>query len=547
MSKNKLSKVEEIKVNSRQLRGTLKESLENQITGALFAQDENLIKFHGMYQQDDRDRRQEREDKKLERAYSYMIRLRLPAGDLSADQWLKIQDLSEKNGTGIIKITTRETIQLHGVVKSVLKPTVNYFGKTMGLDSIAACGDVNRNVMCTVHPFTDQYPEVHAFAKKISEHLLPKTRAFHEIWLDEEPLHDSGSEKDPLYESRYLPRKFKIAIAIPPYNDVDLFANDIGLIAIIENQKFTGFNISVGGGMGTTHDNPNTYARMGSVIGFIPKDKTLDAAWQVLAIQRDFGNREDRKLSRLKYTIDRMGLDVFKKELEQRLGFSLQPVKPYKFTAREEQAGWMQSPDGFWHYTVFVENGRVRDLEQYSVKAFLKAVAETGSAQFRFTGHQNVMLTQISAAAKKQIEDLIQLHLKKPFSDLHTHAMACVALNTCSLALAEAQRYLPSLLEKIDGLRAKHNITRTITVRMTGCPNGCARPYLAEIGLVGKAYGRYALRLGGDHLGERLNQVSHAELDEEGILSTLDGLFLKYKPCADKETFGDFIHRQKLF
>lgn len=543
----KLSPVEGIKTASRGLRGSLEESLEHQVTGALFDSDQQLVKFHGIYQQDDRDRRDERERKKLERAFSFMIRLRIPGGDINAEQWLGISSITDKNATGVVKITTRQTVQVHGVVKSQMKPTLKWFAK-FGLDSIAACGDVNRNVMTGSNPAVSKFhAEVHEFATKISEHLLPKTRAFYEVWLDDEKLADSGKEEDELYQDRYLPRKFKIAIAIPPHNDTDVFAHDIGLIAVEENGKFAGFNIAIGGGMGTTHGNPATYPRLGTVIGFVHKEKTLDAVWQIAAVQRDFGNRTDRAQARLKYTVDTMGVEKFKGVLESRLGFKLDAVKPYNFNKRGDEYGWVQDADDKWYYTVFSENGRVVDSGNYRLRSFLDKIAESKLCSFRFTANQNVMLTYIEDKNKAEVEKLLAEYgiSKNEISAVRKDAIACVAMPTCPLALAEAQRYMPDFLTKIESLLASHKLKEDdISIRMTGCPNGCARPYLAEIGLVGKSPGKYNLRLGGDRLGLRLNQPYKEEIDEGEILKTLDGLFGTYTKSREaNETFGDFMHR----
>lgn len=335
-----LSPIEKIKKQSDGLRGTIKESLQNQITGAISEEDQAVIKFHGMYQQDDRDRREERAEKKLERLYSFMIRLRLPGGFLTPQQWIAMHHIAGENTTGVIKITTRQTIQLHGLVKSKIKPTIQAFCQAK-LDSIATCGDINRNVLCSSHPKQSPiHAEIFGYADKISRMLMPKTKAYYEIWLDEEKLADKKDEEDLLYQDRYLPRKFKIAIAIPPNNDVDVFTNDIGLIAIIENNELKGFNIAIGGGLSTTHGNAETYARLATVIGFTDtEEKTLKAVYEVLTVQRDFGNRSDRKLARLKYTVDKMGVDVFKAEMEKRLGFTLQPPKEYQFVERTDYYG----------------------------------------------------------------------------------------------------------------------------------------------------------------------------------------------------------------
>jgi len=548
---NNLSAVEKIKLKSDALRGTLAESLHDELTGAIREDDQALIKFHGMYQQDDRDRREDRAARKLDRLYSYMIRLRLPGGFLTPQQWIGLHHIAGEHSTGVIKVTTRQTVQLHGILKSHIKPTHKAFN-TLHLDSIAACGDVNRNVICSAHPKQSAVHEaIFQYADKISSMALPKTRAFYEVWLDEEPLLNKSEEADDLYQDRYFPRKFKVAIAIPPNNDVDVFGNDVGLIAIVENNRLKGFNIAAGGGLGTTHGNADTYARLATVLGFVDsEEKTLKAVYEVMTIQRDYGNRSDRKQARLKYTIDKMGVDAFKKELEKRCGFQLQPPKPYQFTERKDYYGWHQNHEGLWYYTLFVENGRVLDGEGISLKTALLEVAKTGKANFRFTTNQNVIISDINPEDKAAIESILQTfglieHTEKA-SFLRKNAIACVALNTCPLALAEAQRYLPSLLTKIESLLKKHDLEEEeITLRMTGCPNGCGRSPIAEIGFVGTAYGKYNLHLGGDYVGERLNKIYRESVDEPAILNELDSLFALFRrERKTGERFGDFAVRK---
>lgn len=547
----KLSPIEKIKTSSDGLRGTIKEGLQDQITGAISEDDQAVIKFHGMYQQDDRDKRESRAEKKLDRLYSFMIRLRLPGGFLTPEQWVATHEIAGEHSTGVIKITTRQTIQLHGIIKSHIKPTLQAFNQAK-LDSIATCGDINRNVTCSSHPKESPlHEQVFAYADKISELLMPKTRAYYEIWLDEDLLAEKKDEADPLYQDRYLPRKFKIGIAIPPNNDVDVLTNDIGLIAIIEDGKLKGFNIAVGGGLSTTHGNPDTYPRLGTVIGFAEgEEKTLKAIYEVLTVQRDYGNRADRKQARLKYTIDKMGVEKFKTELESRIGFKLEEPKPYTFTQRKDRYGWEQNDKGLWYYTVFVENGRVLDDEKVALKAALLEVAKTGKANFRFTCNQNLILSDIQAKDKNEINKILAqfkiIEHTEGSSAVRKNSMACVALPTCPLALAESQRYLPSLISKIEPVLAKHKITEEeIIVRMTGCPNGCGRPYTAEIGFVGTAAGRYNLHIGGDNEGTRLNTFYKESLDEDAILVELDNLFGSYVKEKNKgESFGDYTNRK---
>ncbi len=546
-----LSPIEKIKTESDGLRGTIEESLHDELTGSIREDDQSLIKFHGIYQQDDRDRRDERAEKKLERLFSFMIRLRLPGGFLTSDQWIDVNEIAGNYSTGVIKITTRQTLQLHGLFKSKLKPTIQDFNKAK-LDSIATCGDINRNVMCSAHPMQSAIHEkVFAYADKISSMLMPKTRAYYEIWLDEEKILEKKDEEDPLYQDSYMPRKFKIGIAIPPNNDVDVFTNDIGLIAIIEDDKLFGFNIAIGGGLSTTHGNAQTYARLGTVIGFVDsEEKALRAIYEILTVQRDFGNRSDRKFARLKYTVDRMGVEAFKSEVEKRLDFKLQESRPYTFTDRRDYYGWHKNEHGKWYYTPFVENGRILDDEQVSLKSALLEVAKTGKANFRFTGNQNVIVSEVAQEDKEAINKILEefkiIEHTDTASAIRKNSMACVALPTCPLALAEAQRYMPAFITEIEKLLSKYNLSdENIIIRMTGCPNGCARSYNAEIGFVGTSMGKYNMHLGGDHVGLRLNSVYKESLDETAILNELDGWFADFKKeRKDKEKFGDYSFRK---
>ena len=555
MSETKnLSVVERIKESSDALRGTLAEGLKGEISGAVGDDDQSLVKFHGMYQQDDRDRREERAEKKLERLYSFMIRLRVPGGFFTPEQWIATHHIAGANSMGVIKITTRQTIQLHGILKSTVKPTISAFN-AVTLDSIAACGDVNRNVTCTANPLQSPiHQKVHAYAAKISQMLLPKTHAYYEIWLDQEQLADKKEETDPLYQDRYLPRKFKIGLAIPPNNDVDVLTNDLGLIAIIDGDELKGFNLAIGGGLGATHGNAETYPRLATVIGYVPADDRLfKAIYEIITIQRDYGNRSDRKLARLKYTLDKYGLDWYRKELEARTGFALESPRPYEFTDRTERFGWQQDHQGLWHYTLFVENGRVVDDEKVPLKTALLEVAETKKANFRFTVNQKIIIADVRVDDKALINAILEkyrlnLHTDAA-SEIRRNSIACVALPTCGLALAESQRYLPALLGHIERLLDTHGLSgEPIILRMTGCPNGCGRPYAAEIGFVGTALGRYNLYLGGDHEGTRLNKLYKEGLDEAAILKELDVLFWLYKKeRVTGERFGDFAWRQQWF
>ena len=548
-----LSAIEKIKTASGGLRGSINESLKDEITGAIREDDKAVIKFHGMYEQDDRDRREERAAKKLDRLYTFMIRLRLPGGFISAEKWMAAHHVAGENSTGVIKITTRQTIQLHGLLKSSIRPTIQAFNEAH-LDSIATCGDINRNITCAAHPTQSAlHAEVFAFADRISTLLMPKTKAYYEIWIGDDKIADKKEEDDPLYQDRYLPRKFKIGIAIPPNNEVDVFTNDLGLIAIIEDNTLKGFNIAVGGGMSTTHGNKETYARLATVIGFVDtEEKILKTVYEILTVQRDFGNRSDRKLARLKYTVDRMGVDTFKKEVENRIGFLLEDAKPFTFNKRADYYGWQQGENGLWYYTLFVENGRVLDDEKLAMKTALLEIAKTGKTNFQFTANQNMIVSDVAATDKATIHAILErfklIEHTEAASAIRRNAMACVALPTCPLALAEGQRYMPELLDKIEPLLNKHQLgEEDIVIRMTGCPNGCARPYAAEIAFVGTAPGRYNLQLGGDNQGQRLNKIFKESLNETAILEELDNLFASFKNerQAD-EKLGDFVMRKEL-
>jgi sulfite reductase (NADPH) hemoprotein beta-component len=549
--KKNISIFEKNKKESLGLRGTIIKEIKNELYGKINESDQNIIKFHGIYQQDDRDRRLERYKKKLDRIYSFMIRLRIPGGLLNSKQWINIYNIAKKNTTGIIKITTRQTIQLYGLIKKTIKPTIKNFNIEK-LDSIATCGDVNRNVICSSHKhLSSAYEKIYFFSKKISSLLLPKSRAYYEIWLDEKKI-SKNVEKDPLYKEYYLPRKFKIAIAIPPNNDVDVFTNDIGLIAIIENNKLKGFNILVGGGLSTIHGNLNTYPRLGTLIGFIKYEKIFKLIYEIVTIQRDYGNRSNRKLARFKYTIDKYGISWFKKKLKNRTGFNLEKPKYYFFFERKDYYGWYKDWKGFWNYGMFIENGRILDKKNFLLKSVLFQIAKTKKCQFRLTCNQNLILSKINNEDKIKIKNILDLYnissYIKKISYIRKNSMACVALNTCPLALAEGQRYLPSLISKIEKILLKYNLLKEeIIIRMTGCPNGCARPYVAEIGLIGVSYGRYNLYLGSDKQGTRLNKIYKKNLEENSILVEIDKLlnFFK-KKRINKENFGDFVIRKKI-
>ncbi len=544
---NELSELERIKYNSNYLRGTLEESLADPLTGAISPDDRQISKFHGTYQQWDRDIDKERKQQKLEPAYSFLIRVRMPGGIINPQQWLKMDELADKYANGTLKMTTRQTFQLHGVLKKNLKKTIRRINNSL-LDTIAACGDVNRNVMCHANPAESPlYPEIIGMAEKIGRHLMPQTKAYHEIWLDKKLVADSKEEIEPLYGRRYLPRKFKIGIVIPPQNDCDIFSQDLGFIAMVENEKITGYNVVVGGGLGSTFGMPSTYPRTGSLIGFCKPEQVLNVAEQVVIIQRDNGDRKNRKEARLKYTIDRLGLDWFINELQKRHGCTLGEPKPFKITRNGDNYGWKKGTDNKWHLTYFVEGGRVKNDGEKKVKDALREIAGISDGNFILTGNQNVIIGGVSENIKAMVEVILKKHNVSPgsISGLRKNSISCVALPTCPLAFSEAERYLPTLITKLDKKLKDYGLMKEeIVIRMTGCPNGCGRPYLAEIGLIGKSPGYYNLYLGGSFNGSRLNRLYKETLSEKEIVQELDCIFKDYAQNRNAfEKLGDYVIR----
>ncbi|PIC70109.1 MULTISPECIES: assimilatory sulfite reductase (NADPH) hemoprotein subunit [unclassified Sporosarcina] len=543
------SDVEEIKIKSDYLRGSLIETMNDSISSGIPDDDNRLMKFHGSYLQDDRDLRVERQRQKLEPAYQFMIRVRTPAGFATPKQWLVMDELAHKYGNGTLKLTTRQAFQMHGILKWNMKKNIQEMNDAL-LDSIAACGDVNRNVMCSPNPNQSSvHAEIYEWSKRLSLDLLPQTTAYHEIWLDEEKVVDTaGEEVEPIYGATYLPRKFKIGIAVPPMNDIDVFSQDIGLIAIVENEKLVGFNVAVGGGMGMAHGDEQTYPQLARLIGFVPADQVVEVAKHLMMIQRDNGNRSVRKYARFKYTIDSRGLDWLVSELHSRLGWELEETRPYHFDHNGDRYGWVAAENDRWNYTFFIENGRVRDTENYKLMTALREIAEIHTGDFRLSPNQNLVLGDVADSNKKNIEEIIAKYgLESPTeqSALRKNSMACVSLPTCGLAMAEAERYLPSLITKIEGLLDEAGLgDEEIVTRMTGCPNGCARPAIAELGFIGKGPGKYNMYLGGGFSGQRLSKIYRENIGEEEILSELGPILKRYaKERDDGEHFGDFVIR----
>jgi len=545
----KLADNERLKEQSDFLRGTIADDLNNDLTGAFVGDNFQLIRFHGMYQQDDRDIRAERAKQKLEPLQNVMLRARLPGGIITTQQWLAIDKFAEEKSIyGSIRLTTRQTFQFHGVLKPNVKPMHQMLNQ-VGVDSIATAGDVNRNVLCTSNPVESEvHQEAYEWAKKISEHLLPKTRAYAEIWLDGEKT--ETTEHEPILGNNYLPRKFKTTVVIPPQNDVDVHANDLNFVAIAENGKLIGFNVLVGGGLAMTHGDTSTFPRKADDFGFIGLEHTLAVAEAVVTTQRDWGNRVNRKNAKTKYTLERVGVENFKAEVEKRSGVKFTKSRPYEFTTRGDRIGWVAGIDGKHHLTLFIENGRILDYPGKTLKTGCAEIAKIHTGDFRLTANQNLIVAGVPTELKAQIEQLAREHglMADDVSLQRKDSMACVSLPTCPLAMAEAERYLPDAVTQIEGLLAKHGMSEeSIIYRVTGCPNGCGRAMLAEVGLVGKGPGKYNFHLGGDRQGTRIPRMYRENIDEQEIMSELDSLIGRWsKERNASEAFGDFLIRANV-
>lgn len=541
----KLTDAERLKKESNYLRGTITEDLQNGLTGGFTGDNFLLIRFHGMYQQDDRDIRAERAEQKLEPRHAMMLRCRLPGGIITPKQWLGIDRFAENNTIyGSIRLTNRQTFQFHGILKGNVKPAHQMLSE-VGLDALATANDVNRNVLCSSNPVESAlHQEAYEWAKKLSEHLLPQTRAYAEIWLDQEKV--ATTDKEPILGETYLPRKFKTTVVVPPHNDVDLHANDLNFVAIAENGKLIGFNLLVGGGLSIDHGNKATYARTASEFGFLPLEKTLAVAEAVVTTQRDWGNRTDRKNAKTKYTLERVGVETFKAEVERRAEIKFEPIRPYEFTTRGDRIGWVKGIDDKWHLTLFIENGRLLDYPGRPLKTGIAEIAKIHQGDFRLTANQNLIVAGVPEADKPKIEALARSHgLMESVTAQRENSMACVSFPTCPLAMAEAERFLPDFVTRVEGLMTSHGVGHEhIVLRVTGCPNGCGRALLAEIGLVGKAPGRYNLHLGGNRIGTRIPRMYRENITEDEILSTLDALLGRWsKEREADEGFGDFTVR----
>lgn len=556
---------ERLKEQSQHLRGTITHDLKDGLTGGFNGDNFQLIRFHGMYEQDNRDIRAERTEQKLEPLKNVMLRCRLPGGIITPTQWLGIDKFAEENTLyGSIRLTNRQTFQFHGVLKDNIKPMHQWLNE-LGLDSIATAGDVNRNVLCTSNPIESSlHQEAYEWAKKISEHLLPKTQAYAEIWLDGKKLHStedlvtatlpesvkSGDATEPILGKSYLPRKFKTTVVIPPHNDVDLHANDLNFVAIEKEGKLIGFNVLVGGGLSMEHGNHKTYPNTAQEFGFIGLDKVLDCAAAVVSVQRDWGNRSDRKNAKTRYTLERVGLSVFIEEVENRMGATFENIHPYQFTSRGDRIGWVQGEEGNWHLTLFIENGRLLDYPNKPLKTGIREIALIHQGDFRLTANQNLIVANIPAQQKEQIETIARKYglINPHTTPQRENSMACVALPTCPLAMAEAERFLPAFSDKIDAIFTRYRIQNDhIVLRVTGCPNGCGRSMLAEISLIGKAIGRYNLYVGGNREGTRIPRLFKENITEAEILEILETWIAQWaNQRKPNEGFGDFSIRSGI-
>jgi len=542
-----LHKNEVLKAESHYLRGHILQDLADPSTGTISEDSAQLSKFHGVYPQDDRDLRNQRRKEGREKAYIFMARVRVPGGVCTPKQWLTLDALADTHANGTLKITNRQAFQFHGIIKGNLRPAIREVNRVL-MDTLAACGDVVRNVMCNPNPhLSGLHAETLEIAREVGRHLSPRTRAYHELWVEDRLVGggDPDGDAEPIYGKTYLPRKFKIGFAIPPSNDIDVFANDLGFIAVADDKgRLAGFTITVGGGMGMSHNQVETYPRLADVLGFCRPDQVVEVAEKIVTVQRDFGDRTDRKHARFKYTVADRGLVWIRNEVERRLGWELGTPRRFEFTDTGDRYGWTEGPNGSAHFTLFIENGRVKG----DVKAALREIASVHTGDFRLTPNQHLMIASISPENRPRIEGLLHKHgldTANRATGLRLNSMACVALPTCGLALAESERYLPELVTLLDeavesaGLRDD-----AIVIRMTGCPNGCGRPFLAEIGFVGRSPGKYNMYLGAAFNGSRMNMLYKASLTTAEIIPLTQGLLRRY--AAERlsgERFGDFSIR----
>src|SRR4051794_4143240 len=548
---DRLGPDETLKAHSDYLGGTIDTSLLERISGGVRFEDNKLMKFHGIYQQDDRDIRDERRRQRLEPAFTFMVRVRLPGGVCTPEQWLKIDELARAHGGDTIRLTTRQTFQFHWVVKEDLRPTIQGLHDVL-LDTVAACGDDSRGVMSTADPRDSAlHAEVASLAKSLSDHVIPKTGAYHEICYGKERVATS-EEEEPFYGRTYMPRKFKIGFVVPPSNDIDVYTQDLGLIVVPgPDGSVEGFNVAIGGGMGRSDQDAATYPRLADVVGYIPKARLVEAADAVMSVQRDYGNRVDRSRARFKYTIDDKGLGFITAEIERRMGAPFEPARPFAFTSNGDLFGWRGNEDGSFNFTLFILSGRVANRPGKALMDALREIARDHRGKFRLTPNQNLIVADVPAGDRARIEAILAAHgiVGDGVTSLRRNAIACVALPTCPLAMAEAERYLPDFTSKLEAILAANGLAdEPLTMRISGCPNGCSRPYVAEIALTGRAPGKYNLWLGAGFHGERLNSLVLDNAGEAAILVMLGETIGRWaRERTPGEHFGDFLHRSGFF
>ena len=546
-----LSANEIIKADSHLLRGTIAQDLQDTSTGAISEPNSQLTKFHGLYLQDDRDLRNALKKAGKEKAFAFMLRVRLPGGRATPKQWLVLDKLADDIASPSLRLTTRQTFQFHGILNGNVQKLIRGMHQVL-LDSIAACGDVNRNVMAPPNPEHNAVlQKVYEQAKAWSEFALPKTHAYHEIWLDDELVAGGEPEAEPMYGATYLPRKFKTGFVLPPSNDVDIFSQDLGFIAIVKDGELAGYNVTVGGGLGMSHGNAETFPRLADVLGFITPENVNAIGQAVLTTQRDFGDRTNRKHARLKYTIEDRGIHWFRREVESRSGITFQPERPFTFTTIQDPHGWHECADGTWFYGLHILSGRIKNTEGWPMKTALREIAEIHTGDFRLTPSQNLSISGVTKAQKPVIDAILARHglaEENKRSPLRLNALSCVALPTCGLALSESERVLPEILNKFEAVLDEAGLPdQAISLRVTGCPNGCARPYLAEIGLVGKAPNKFALYLGAKYNGTRLNRLFAPTVSIDDAVKLLTPIIKRYALERESgEGFGDFCDRAVL-
>ncbi|WP_018289958.1 NADPH-dependent assimilatory sulfite reductase hemoprotein subunit [Verrucomicrobium sp. 3C] len=550
---NSQSPAEQVKASSDRLRGTLAEALRDAAATHFSETDAQILKFHGSYQQDDRDRRTERRKAGLDKDWIFMIRTKTPGGRLSAAQYLALDRLAETVGNGTLRITTRQGIQLHGIQKTDLRRAVSEI-ITSGILTWGACGDVVRNTVATPVPVADPiYREIQELAASLSQTFLSRSRAYSEVWIDGEPLPlgEAGpTEEEPIYGATYLPRKFKIGIALPPRNDVDVFSNDLGLIAHASGQEVEGYTLLAGGGHGMTHGLRQTQPHLAEPLFYVPKERVQEAAIAVVTAQRDYGNRQDRKRSRLKYLLLDRGIDWLRREVASRLSFAPEPPRPFSFTTVADPLGWHEQGDGKLFVGLFVENGRILDRPGFRLRQALRQIAIDFGFPIRLTANGNLFLADIPCERKAQLDEFLAEYgvpTTLPTTAARSIAHACVALPTCGLALAESERVFPTVMEKIDRILEEFGLQEEpILIRMSGCPNGCSRPYNADLSFVGRAPGKYAFFAGGSLAGDRLAGLEKRSVGLEEIPDLIRGYLAAFaRERLPEESFSQYWARTR--